>query len=69
MQGDAEQPLACALGVTGKMIRKALVVRPAPGGFRESLLRNLVEGRIDPAILERSSAGRTRRNAGRPPLG
>ncbi len=67
MQGDAEQPLACALGVTGKMLRRALVARPAPDGFRESLLRNLVEGRMDPRLVERSRVARAPRATDQPP--
>jgi hypothetical protein len=67
MQGDAEQSLACALGVTGKMIRKALVARAAPHAFRESLLRSLVEGRLDPSFVERSRVARAGRAAERPP--
>jgi hypothetical protein len=43
MSGEPEQP-ACQIGVTGKMIRKALVARAAPAGFRQSLLHDLVQG-------------------------
>lgn len=70
MQGDAEQPPACtseSAGVTGKMLRGALIARPAPDGFRESLLRNLVEGRLDPLVVERSRAARSRRSADQSP--
>lgn len=67
MQGNAEPPLYCALGVTGKMLRKTLVARPAPDGFRKSLLRNLVEGRFDVATVERSRPAGQLRAVERPP--
>jgi hypothetical protein len=43
MSGDPGQQLTCNLGVTGKMIRRVLVNRTAPPGFREALRRQLFE--------------------------
>ncbi len=72
MPGDAEQTLACTSNmaemavVTGKMLRRALVARPAPDGFRKSLLRNLVEGRFDAAAIDRSRVSRSHASVDRP---
>ena len=43
MRGDPVQSLACDLGVTGKLLRSALVTRSAPPDFREALRRQLVD--------------------------
>ncbi len=41
MGGESVQPVACNLGVTGKLIKQALTTRSAPPGFREALRRHL----------------------------
>ena len=43
MSGDPGQQLTWNFGATGKMIRRVLVNRSAPPGFREALRRQLFE--------------------------
>ncbi len=43
MIGDSGQQLTCNLGVTGKLLRRALATRSAPPVFREALRRQLID--------------------------
>ncbi len=66
MTGDSIQPLACDLGTTGKLIRRALVTRSAPPVFREALRRQLVdrESSLPDAAAARLTGGTRYRPGG-----